>query len=152
MPVSATTAAINFGQGFAAFGLPTALKPFAITGSTGFLVPDRDLNGSVERALTSASLQYSFDVLSNTQAGQSLPGFLRPFIPIVEWSSTLPTRGGEPNTLLAPGLIYAGEGYQLAAEALIPLTKQAGTHAGFIAQLNISLATLGLHTLARPLF
>jgi len=151
-PVSTTTGAINFGQGFASFGLPAGLKPFALTGSAGLLVPDREGQGDVARAVISASLQYSLEVFSNTPAGHSLPVFLHPFIPIVECSSTLPVRGRGQNSLLAPGLIYAGEGYQLAAEALIPLTKDAGTHAGFIAQLNISLATLGLRTLSRPLF
>ncbi len=151
-PVSSTAAAINFGQGFASFGLPTLLNPLAITGVAGFLIPDRERQGGVQQALLSASLQYSFEVFSNTPAGHSLPAFLHPFIPIVECSSTLPTRGGGQTGLLAPGLIYAGEGYQLAAEALLPLTKKAGAHAGFIAQLNISLETLGLRTLARPLF
>jgi hypothetical protein len=146
--ISSTTAAINFGQGFASFADTPALKPFAITGSAGFLVAD---HGSTQQALLSASLQYSLDVFSSTPGGQNLPHFLRPFIPIVECSFALPTRGGGQRGLLAPGLIYAGEGYQVAAEALLPLTKEAGTHAGFIAQLNISLATLGLPALARPL-
>ena len=151
-PISNTAGAINFGQGFASFDLPTILNPLAITGSAGFLVHDREKQGSVQQGLLSASLQYSFEVFSNTPAGHSLPAFLHPFIPIVECSSTLPTKGGGQSGLLAPGLIYAGEGYQLAAEALLPLTKKAGTHAGFIAQLNISLETLGLRALARPLF
>ncbi len=150
-PVGNTAGAINFGQGFASF-MPDALKPLALTGSAGFLFPDQERPGGVQQALASASLQYSFEVLSNTPGGQSLPRFLHPFIPIMECSFTLPTTGGGQSGLLAPGLIYAGEGYQLAAEALVPLTKKAGTHTGFIAQLNISLESVGLRALARPLF
>ena len=152
-PVSTTVAAVNFGQGFASFIDQPALKPLAVTGSAGFLVPDQGRQGDFQEALVSASLQYSFDVLSESQGGgQTLPRFLRAFIPIVEFSAALPTRSDGQTSLLAPGLIYAGEGYQLAAEALVPLTKKAGTHTGFIAQLNISLESVGLHALARPLF
>jgi hypothetical protein len=53
---------------------------------------------------------------------------------------------------LAPGLIYAGNGYQLAAEALLPLTRESGTGVGAIAQLNLSFSTLGLGSIAKPLF
>jgi len=145
----ATDLAVNFGQGFAAVARSPWLKPFAITGSGGFLVPDE---GAVQQALLSASLQYSFNVLGEEPAGAGMPAFLRPFIPIVEYTSSLPTRGAGARGLLAPGLIYAGEGFQLAAEALVPLTRAAGLHVGAIAQLNISLEMLGLPALARPLF
>ena len=151
-PVSNTTGAINFGQGFASLTHEDMLKPLALTGSTGFLIPDQEGRGDFQQALLSASLQYSFEVLSGTPGGQSLPHFLRPLIPIVEYSLTLPVKGGGHNSLLAPGLIYAGGEFQLAAEALIPMTKKAGRHAGFIAQLNIALETLGIPALARPLF
>ncbi len=150
-PVGNTAGAVNFGQGFAAF-MPDVLKPLALTGSTGFLIPDRERPEDFQQALLSASLQYSFEVLSTTQGGDRLPKILRPFIPIIECSFTLPTKGGGQSGVLAPGLIYAGDGYQLAAEALMPLTKKAGTHTGFIAQLNISLESVGLHALAHPLF
>jgi hypothetical protein len=53
---------------------------------------------------------------------------------------------------LAPGLIYAGEGYQVAVEALVPLTRASGTHVGAIAQLNISLSMFGVAALTRPVF
>lgn len=149
----ATTGAVNFGQGFAPIAAAPLLQPFAVTGSFGFLLPDRSGGDSVREALVSASLQYSFDVLMGDAANTRLPGFLRPFIPIVEATYTSPLAGAvAAQGILAPGLIYAGDGFQVAAEALIPLTRASGAHVGAIAQLNVSLEVLGWAVLARPVF
>ena len=147
-PFGASTAAVNFGQGFSPVAPATLLAPFAITGSAGVLLPDRQ---EAAQAVLSASAQYSFDVLMGGAAGRGLPAALRPLIPIVECVYTGPG-STRMRGLLAPGLIYAGRGYQLAAEALVPLTRAAGNHPGFIAQLNISLSRFGVPALARPLF
>ncbi len=145
--VGSTVAALNFGQGFAALAGAPAFKPFAITGVAGFLVPDSAAAGGVRQALVSTSLQYSLDVLAGSDAGLRVPGFIRPLIPIVEFTYAMPAHG-----TLAPGLIYAGEGYQVAVEALVPLTRASGTHVGAIAQLNISLSMFGVAALTRPVF
>lgn len=147
-PFGASTGAVNFGQGFSPVAPATLLAPFAITGSAGVLLPDRQ---EAAQAVLSASAQYSFDVLMGGAAGRGLPAALRPLIPIVECVYTGPG-STRMRGLLAPGLIYAGRGYQLAAEALVPLTRAAGNHPGFIAQLNISLSRFGVPALARPLF
>ena len=148
----ATTAAVNVGQGFAVLAPIAILKPFAVTGSFGYLVPDGTGRNAPQQALLNVSLQYSFDVLF-AGAGAGRLASLRPLIPIVEISATEPTTGGSQNrATLAPGLIYAGDGFQLAAEALVPLTRATGHRIGAIAQLNISLRTLGIAALARPLF
>jgi hypothetical protein len=148
-----TVAALNFGQGFAALSNASLLKPFAVTGVAGFSVPDTQADGAVQQALFSASLQYSFDVLAGSNPRVRLPDVARPFIPIVEVTYAEPAGGGgKAHGTLAPGLIYSGGGYQLAAEALVPLTRASGTHVGAIAQLNISLGVFGIAGLARPLF
>ncbi len=148
-----TVAALNFGQGFAALMPAPLLKPFAITGVAGVSVPDAQADGAVQQALLSASLQYSFDALAGSNPHIHLPAVMRPFIPIVEFTYAEPVRGGGlSHGTLAPGLIYSGAGYQLAAEALVPLTRVSGTHVGAIAQLNISLGLFGIAALARPLF
>ena len=142
---SATTAAVNFGQGWSPLASAPLLKPVAITGSVGYQLPDRP-GSATRQAVLSASLQYSFSVLMEG-AGGKLPARLQPFIPIVECVYTAPD-GAPPLATLAPGLIYAGDGFQIAAEALLPLTRATGPHAGFIAQLNISLAAFGWPALA----
>ena len=144
---STSIAAVNFGQGWSPLAGTTLLKPVAITGSFGYALPDGS-DGTTRQAVLSASLQYSFAVLTAGSGAGFLPPAMRPLIPIVECVVTAPARGQRVGTL-APGLIYAGQGYQLAAEALLPLTKAAGAHAGFIAQLNISLASFGWPALAR---
>lgn len=135
---SASSAAVNFGQGFGGFTENPLVKPFAVTGSAGYLVPDRATASQL--LLLDASLQYS----------------LGRFIPLVEFAYALPTTtasGSEARRgTVAPGLIYAGDGYQLAAEALIPLSHATGDHVGFVAQLNLSLRWLGWAALTRPLF
>lgn len=142
--------ALNFGQGFASVVASPWLKPFAVTGVAGFSVPDSPRRGAVQQALLSASLQYSFDVPG---AGGGIPVLIRPLIPIMEATYAAPVQGqSAAHGILAPGLIYAGEGYQVAAEALLPLTRASGTHLGVIAQLNISLAIFGTRALTRPVF
>jgi hypothetical protein len=150
---SATTAAVNFGQGFGRLFPGVFMRPFAVTGTLGYVVPDTTSHGDVSQALVSASLQYSFDVLMDGVAPGHLPGFARPLIPIVEMTYAAPLQGQDSaHGFAAPGLIYAGEGFQLAVEALVPLTHASGTHVGAIAQLNISLSLLGYPMLARPIF
>ncbi len=150
--VSTTTTAVNFGQGFSTFVAELLLKPIALTGNIGAEILDEPKGSVVQQALISASLQYSFEVLMASSAGDRLPSLMRPFIPIVECVYTQPTGREVALGTLAPGLIYAGKGYQVAVEALLPFTKSAGSHAGFIAQLNISLSMLGMPALAKPLF
>jgi hypothetical protein len=154
LATSATSLAVNFGQGFAEFASDEPLlQPFAVTGSAGYTVPDTETHEAAREAVISASLQYSFDVLLAKATNMRLAPFLRPFLPIVEASFTVPDSAGPATRgLLAPGLIYAGEGYQLAAEALLPLTRAAGTHAGLIAQINISLGKIAGPSWAHPLF
>jgi hypothetical protein len=146
---SSTTGAVNFGQGFGRLSPNAWIRPFAVTGTLGAVVPDGDAHGDVPQALLSASLQYSLAVL----AASRMPDFARQLIPIVEMTYAGPLHGPvHGHGVAAPGLIYAGRGFQLAAEALVPLTRRSGTHVGAIAQLNLSLWLLAVPALSRPIF
>ena len=150
--IGSTVLAGNIGQGFSPLVGSPLLKPFAVTAVLGYALPDRAGPSAFQQALAAVSLQYSLDVLA-AQQHMALPAVLRPFIPIVECVYAQPTAGGaRARATLAPGLIYAGEGFQLAVEALVPLLKASGTHVGFIAQLNVSLSMFGVPGLARPIF
>jgi len=150
--IGSTVVAGNIGQGFTPLVAAPLLRPFAVTGVLGYSLPDRPGPLTYEQALAAMSVQYSFDVLAS-QSGAAPPAMLRPFIPIAEFVYARPTQGGaRAKATLAPGLIYAGDGFQLAAEALVPLHKASGTHAGFIAQLNVSLSVLGVPGLSRPIW
>jgi hypothetical protein len=60
--------------------------------------------------------------------------------------------GARTTALFAPGVTYAGEGYEIAIEALIPVTRATGRGIGVTAQLHLSLDFLAPDTIGRPLF
>ena len=53
---------------------------------------------------------------------------------------------------VAPGVNYAGEGWELGLEALLPATRAAGSGVGVIAQFHLSLDYLFPESIGRPLF
>ena len=60
--------------------------------------------------------------------------------------------GARTTALFAPGFSYAGEGWELAVEALVPATRATGRGIGVTAQLHLALDFLAPDTLGRPLF
>ena len=60
--------------------------------------------------------------------------------------------GARTTVLFAPGVSYAGPGWELAAEVLIPVTRATGRGIGAIAQFHLSLDYLFAETIGRPLF
>jgi hypothetical protein len=158
--VSATSPILYVGQGFGAFGLPALLRPFAVTGTATYVVPDHASRGADMRfgqvLQLGGSLQYSFRYLSSLIESHGLPVAAEHVLAIVETNLSVPTtrstEAGAQARILAPGLIYAGGGYQLAVEALVPLTRASGTGVGAVAQLNMSFGTLGLGSIAAPLW
>lgn len=51
-----------------------------------------------------------------------------------------------------PGVIWAGQSFQVGTEAVIPINRDSGTGVGFIAQLHFFLDDLFPTTLGRPIF
>jgi hypothetical protein len=153
-----TTPTLYFGQGLGATGLPVLLRPFAITGTFGYQVSDRAEAGDARLRQVlqiGTSLQYSLHYLSPMIERSGLPAVAEHLVAIIEMTYAAPMNGGDAGArqgFAAPGLIYAGDGYQLALESLVPLTRISGRSVGAIAQLNLSFATLGLGGLAKPLW
>src|SRR5262249_48046227 len=86
-----------------------------------------------------------------------LPAPIRGLTPITELFLTNPTGQGHgrPNTntaLIAPGLIYAGEGWQFGIEAMIPMTRATGRGTGVTAQLHVWLDYFFPDSVGRPVF
>jgi hypothetical protein len=50
-----------------------------------------------------------------------------------------------------PGLIYAGDKYQFAIEAVVPVNRQSGTGIGIVGQLHFYLDDIFPTTLGRPI-
>ncbi|HUK59791.1 MAG TPA: hypothetical protein VLV50_11215 [Stellaceae bacterium] len=151
-PVGATTPQLLFGKGMNELPWPD-LKPFAIVGAFGYQIADAHTRA--DQILTSIAIEYSIPYLEAKVADVALPDFLRRVTPMIEFQFTTPgspARGAQSAGLIAPGFNYAGEGWELGLEALIPATKGAGSGPGVIAQLHFSLDYLFPDTIGRPIF
>src|SRR5882724_1086083 len=167
-----TTPTLYFGKGFG--DLPDSLdwfKPLAVTGILGYqfadvptgttTVIDDDGNASLQRDHTpdlfvyGASLQYSIPYLQANVRDLGLPDFLGRLTPLVEFAYTSPatrSNGVRTQGTIAPGLVYSGNSFQVAAEALIPATKGSNASTGFIVQLHFFLDDIFPTTLGKPIF
>jgi hypothetical protein len=146
-----TAPAVYFGKGLG--DLPVgALRPFAVTGELIYAIPDRRLNTTLDNSGTpsswtgSFSVQYSIPYLQSQVKDYDLPDFIGHLIPLVEtrwFSPAAGPAGGFPSTVtVAPGVIYMGDTFQVAVEALIPANSQSGHNVGVIAQLHFFLDDL----------
>ena len=77
---------------------------------------------------------------------------LTPMTEVVVNVPTGPTYGVRTTAMVAPGVSYAGEGWELGIEALVPLSKATGRGVGVTAQLHFSLDFLFPDTIGKPLF
>jgi hypothetical protein len=158
--VGSTTPTVYFGQGFGALALPALLRPFAVTGTLGYQIPDRASAAGGQHVgqvlQLDSSVQYSLRYLSPLIERAGLPRAAERIVAIVEVTYAAASGKDDSSELqqrfAAPGLIYAGAGYQLALEALLPLARSSGRGVGAIAQLNLSFETLGLGSIAKPLW
>lgn len=148
----ATTPQIFFGKGLGDLDIGY-WRPLAVTGVVGYQIadaaprPDRVTPGFV--------VEYSIPYLQSKVESLDLPEFVRRLTPMTEVSFTIPngpSYGARTTALIAPGVSYAGEGWELAIEGLVPESRATGRGVGVIAQLHLSLDYLLPDTLGRPLF
>jgi hypothetical protein len=149
--IGATSPNLSFGKGFGDVS-PAWLRPVAFTGTVAFQVADR--GGRPNVAIFSPGIEYSIPYLQSKVVALDLPKWLRQVTPIVEMQFTTPLGNshGQPSTgLIAPGLIYAGPGWELGAEALAPTSRASGTGVGAIVQLHLALDFFYPDSFGRPL-
>ena len=165
--------AIFFGKGFG--DLPEALrflKPIAITGVAGIAIPTSASTRSItvndqtdERDIKieqhpdvlqwGFALEYSVIYLQSQVQDMHLPSPIDRLIPLVEFAMETPLNRGPtgPTTgTINPGVIWAGNYFQVGVEAVIPINEHTGNNVGVIAQLHFFLDDLFPHTIGRPLF
>ena len=169
------TPTLYFGKGFG--DLPASMnwaRPFAITGQIGYAIPgvsktstatidpdtgeqsiDTEFNPRVLN--WGATIQYSMPYLKSAVVDLGLPDFVNRLIPIVEASMQTPvsntaTSGTVTTGTINPGLLYIGNTYQIAIEAMIPVNRQSGTSVGIIGQLHFYLDDIFPTTIGRPIF
>lgn len=146
----ATTPRAYFGKGLGDTDLGY-LRPLAITGFTGYQIAD--IAPRPDQIQAGFVVEYSLPYFqSKVQADLSDP--FRSMTPMTEVLFTTPagkSYGARTTALVAPGVSYAGEGWELAVEALVPATRATGTGVGVTAQVHFSLDFLFPDTLGKPL-
>jgi hypothetical protein len=148
----AVAPALFFGKGMGDLG-PDYLRPFAVVGTLGYQLADTNARPDLLQA--GVAIEYSLPYLESKVASLALPDFARRLTPMVEVQFATPastTRGAATAATVAPGINYAGEGWELGVEALVPTTRAAGSGVGVIAQFHLSLDYLLPTSLGRPLF
>jgi hypothetical protein len=156
-----TAPILYFGKGLGDLPIGMA-RPFAVTGEFSYQIPDRRLNttasnnGNPPTFNGSMSLQYSLPYLQSQVKDVGLGNFFGRLIPLVEVDYSSPAAGpayGSPAQLLiAPGVIYEGDTYQVGLSALVPGNKAAGQNVGFLLQVHFFLDDIFPNSLGKPIF
>jgi hypothetical protein len=144
----------------------------ALTGVIGYAVPtsgrntktsidpdtgeiERDIDHHPTKLVYGFAVEYSMPYLQANVRDFGLPDFVNRLIPVVEFSFETPTdhRGGEDTTgFINPGIIWAGQLFQVGVEAVIPANTDSGRSVGVIGQLHFYLDDLFPTTIGKPIF
>src|SRR5438132_9583127 len=163
------TPTLFFGKGFG--DLPQAagwLRAFAVTGQVGYSIPTSSSTVTVDPDsgllnfefhpqfwVYGGSLQFSFPYLKSNLIDRGLPDFLNRLIPIVEAQFQTPAANNDGNPSITtgtvnPGIVWAGDTFQVGIEAIIPINRASGTGVGAIVQLHLYLDDIFPTTIGRP--
>lgn len=168
---STITPTLFVGKGFGE--LPDAvrwLRPFAVTGQIGYAMPtsSKTITGfdpasglpNIEQNpsfwVYGASLQYSMPYLKGHVVDLGLPDVVNRLIFLVEAQFATPAAnnqlaGVRTTGTINPGVVYTGDKYQLAVEAIVPINRDSGGNVGVIAQLHLYLDDMFPQGIGRPL-
>ncbi|MFZ3236459.1 MAG: hypothetical protein WA417_10520 [Stellaceae bacterium] len=148
----------DFGKGFG--DLPDSLpllRPFALTGNLSLDFPTKTHSMG---ALNPNSFNYGFAIeysLPYLQEEVRDVGLGPPFnrmIPLVEFALSSPFNRGYAGTTtgtVQPGVIWAGQYFQVGAEMIIPTNSLSGHGIGGVVQLHFYLDDLFPHSIGRPI-
>jgi hypothetical protein len=166
----------DFGKGLG--DLPEWLpwiRPFAITGNIFIDFPTK-VNDSIAPGCSPCSLnqtvfnagfaiEYSLEYLQHHVRDVGIGHPFDRMVPLVEITTATPlNRGFNSDTgmtnlsgyattgLIAPGVIWAGQYYQLAAEAIFPYGEGSGHGVGGLIQFHLFLDDLFPHSIGQPIF
>jgi hypothetical protein len=148
----ATTPTVYFGKGLGDLDIGY-LRPLAVKGVFGYQLSDAAPRP--DQWTGGIAVEYSIPYLLSKVAALKLPDFVQNLTPQIEFVAATPVQSRPGNTTtatIAPGLLYAGEGWEFGVEALIPATRSAGSGVGVIAQFHMSLDFFFPETIGKPLF
>jgi hypothetical protein len=165
------TPTLFMGKGFG--GLPDSMRwarPFGITAQVGYSIPSSRSSISVDPDTGDVdvelhpqflnygfSLQYSMPYLKSSVVDLQLPDFFNHLIPIVEGNFQTPVANnfntgiGTTGTI-NPGVIWVGNYFQVALEAIVPINRASGSGVGAMAQLHLYLDDIFPTSIGQPLF
>ena len=148
----------DFGKGFG--DLPDSLpwlRPFALTGNLSLDIPTAAATGGVPNPTSffyGFAIEYSIPYLQSQVKDLGLrPPFNR-LIPLVEFALTTPfgrIQPGMTTGTVQPGVIWAGQYFQLGAEIIIPTNSLSGRGIGGVVQLHFYLDDLFPRSIGRPI-
>jgi hypothetical protein len=148
----------DFGKGFG--DLPDSLpwlKPFALTGNLVLNFPTRTESIGVQNPNSffyGFAIEYSIPYLQGEVRDLGLgPPFNR-MIPLVEFALTSPFNRGYSGTTtgtVQPGVIWAGQYFQVGAEMIIPTNSLSGHGIGGVVQLHFYIDDLFPNSVGRPI-
>jgi hypothetical protein len=151
-PSGATTPRLYFGKGFGDLDIGY-LRPLAITGLGGVQIADFAPRPNLVTG--GFVVEYSIPYLESKVQSFDLPEVIRGLTPMTEISLTTPagkSYGARTTVLIAPGVSYAGQGWEFAVEALVPASRATGSGFGVTAQLHFALDFLFADTIGKPIF
>jgi hypothetical protein len=149
--IGATEPRVYFGKGLGDLDAGY-LRPLAVSAFLGYQFADTQPRPDL--VTTGFVVEYSIPYLQSKVQSFDLPGLIRGLTPMTEVSFTTPSGrsfGARTTALIAPGLNFAGEGWEFILEALVPATRATAGGAGVRAQLHLSLDFLFPDTIGRPL-
>lgn len=164
------------GKGFG--DLPDSLKwlkPLAVTGTLGIGIPTRSKSASFDTDPDTGlvtvgeernpnvlnygvAVEYSLIYLQSFVEDVGLGAPFNRLIPLIELNMQMPINrdtgtGGNQNIgTVSPGVIWAGQYFQVGVEALIPVNNQSGRGVGGIAQVHFYLDDLFPKSVGKPIF
>jgi hypothetical protein len=148
----------DFGKGFG--DLPDSvpwLRPLALTGNISLNFPtEAETNGTPNpnSLFYGFAVEYSIPYLQSQVRDLGLgPPFNR-MIPLVEFALTSPFNRGQSGTTtgtVQPGVIWAGQYFQVGAEMIIPTNSLSGHGIGGVVQLHFYLDDLFPNSVGRPI-
>jgi hypothetical protein len=165
------TPTLYFGKGFG--DLPDSagwLRAFGLTGQVGYAIPSSSASVTVDPDSGDVSvdlhpqflrygfsLQYSMPYLKSSVVDLQLPDFVNHLIPIVEASFQTPVANFAGTGLVTtgtvnPGVVWVGNYFQVALEAMVPINCASGTGVGGIVQLHLYLDDIFPRGIGAPLF
>jgi hypothetical protein len=148
----------DFGKGFG--DLPDSLpwlRPLALTGNIAVNFPTQTQTMGIQNPNTvfyGFAIEYSVPYLQSEVRDIGLgPPFNRLF-PLVEFALTSPFNrgfGGTTTGTVQPGVIWAGQDFQLGAEMIIPTNSLSGHGIGGVVQFHVYLDDLFPKSIGRPI-